>query len=86
MGTENGGHSCPSVKMPERSAIFFFKFDLRGQLHLTASVKKCPKNCFMPAFTNTAERKMANVIKCFLIMLLLPSKTLDFKSVLKTVV
>lgn len=67
------------------SNTFFIEFDLRRQLSLTASVKKCPETRFVPAFTNTAKRKIANVMKCFLITPLLPSKTLDFESVLRRV-
>lgn len=72
--------------MCQKDQQYFFEFDLRGQLTLTASVKKCPETHFMPALTNTAKMKIANVMKCFLMMPSLPSKTLDFESVLKTVV
>lgn len=69
--------------MYQKDQQYFFEFDLRGRLSLTVSIKKCPETNFMPAFTNAAKRKTANVIKCFLIMPSLHSKTLDFKSVLK---
>lgn len=64
-----------------------FELDLRGQLGLTKSAKKCPEPHIMPAFTNVAKRKIANIGNWFLIkLLLLLSKTLGFKSVLKTLV
>lgn len=64
-----------------------FELDLHVQLGLTKSAKKCPEPHIMPAFTNVAKRKIANIGNWFLIkLLLLLSKTLGFKSVLKTLV
>jgi len=65
--------------MCQKDQQYFLEFDLHGQLSLTASIKKCPETHFMPAFTNTAKRKIANVMQWFLIMPLPPSKTLDLK-------
>lgn len=58
-----------------------FLLDLRGQLKSDSICDKVLQDPFN-ALANAADRRIANVVKCFLITPLLPSKTLAFKGVL----
>lgn len=62
-----------------------FLFDLCGQLKSESICDKVLQDSFN-ALANASKRRIANVMKCFLITPLLPSKTLAFKGVLKTIV
>lgn len=62
-----------------------FLFDLCGQFKSESICDKVLQDSFN-ALANAGKRRIANVVKCFLITPLLPSKTLAFKGVLKTIV
>lgn len=79
----NGGYSCASRNVPERSVMYLF--DLCGQLKSESICDKVLQDSFN-ALANAGKRRIAKVVKCFLITPLLPSKTLAFKGVLKTIV